>query len=191
MKLLEKIFIFIIIASQSAQVCAYIASQVQAFKKVLQSKTQIANCANCDFRGVQELAGLDAHGAHMPGATFQPCFPTLINQNSVMVCRSGQVANMTGINLANANLFSVCLDGAILDNADLSGADLTSSSAQSASFLNAKFNGIITNNATFCNATMPDGKICTDTWSGQGVSISCNCTAQNSIMSDKGKISKQ
>ncbi|MBV8660530.1 MAG: pentapeptide repeat-containing protein [Candidatus Dependentiae bacterium] len=157
----------------------YVPIQVQSFKKAIRSNTQVANCANCDFRGVQDLAGVDAHGAYMPGVTFQPCLPNVQNKNSIMVCTANQMANLTGINLAHVNLYSSCLDWAILKNAILTGADLTNSSVQYAHLENAKVNGIITTNATFCNSVMPDGTICTDSWTGQGVTIQCNCAKQD------------
>jgi hypothetical protein len=179
MKQTIKIVVFLTFLFYQQIILGESPSQVASFKKALQSNTQIANCANCDFRGTQDLAGVDAHGASLPGVTFQACIPNDSNKNSMMVCVPGQAANLTGINLANANLFSSCLDGAILDNADLSNADVSNSSAQYVSLKNAKVKGVITTNSTFCNAVMPDGAICTDTWTGQGVTIACNCTAQD------------
>lgn len=158
------------------QIFGYVPTQVQAFKKSIQSSTNVTNCSNCDFRGVQELAGVDAHGAHMPGVTFQPCLPTKENKNSAMICIANQVANLTGINLANVNLFASCLDWANLENADLSGADCSNSSVQDANLKNAQVKDIITTNAIFCDSVMPDGQVCKDTWTGQGVTIACNCS---------------
>ena len=176
MNFLIKFLVVIFVIGCVDKLFGYVPTQVRAFKNAVQSNKQGINCASCDFRGVQEFAGLDAHGVYMPGASFQPCYPNAVNQTTPMICIADQVANMTGINLANANLFSVCLDAAILDNADLSGADLTNASAAFASFKGAKVAGIITTNATFCNAVMPDGAICTESWTGQGVTIQCNCT---------------
>ena len=155
-----------------------IPARVAAFKKAIQDPTKVANCAQCDFRGTQELIGVDAHGANLAGVTLQPCISNPVNQTIPMLCIPNQVANLTGINLANANLFSSCLDGAIFDGANLSNANLSNSSAQYASFVNANVMGIITANSTFCNAMMPDGTLCTDSWTGQGVTIACNCTPQ-------------
>lgn len=155
-----------------------IPARVAAFKKAIQDPTKVANCAQCDFRGTQELIGVDAHGANLPGLTLQPCISNSVNQNIPMLCIPNQVANLTGINLANANLFSSCLDGAIFDGANLSNANLSNSSAQYASFKGANVTGIITTYSTFCNATMPDGALCTDSWTGQGVTIACSCTPQ-------------
>lgn len=154
----------------------YVPVQVERFKAAIQDTTQVVNCSNCDFRGVQELAGVDAHGVHMPGVTFQSCVPTDTNRsNTNMVCITGQVAQLSGINLANANLTSSCFDGAMLEKADLTGADFTNAFVQNARLKDAKVTGIKTDNATFCNAIMPDGSVCTDTWTGQGVTILCNC----------------
>lgn len=158
------------------QALGYIKAQVDLFKKALTSSTKIANCANCDFRGVQDLAGVDAHGAHLPGINLQPCIANSTNKNTVMVCIPEQIANLTGINLANVNMFSSCLDAANLDSADLSNADVSNSSLQYVNLKNAKLTGIITTNATFCNAIMPDGALCMESWTGQGVTIDCNCT---------------
>lgn len=156
--------------------------QVAAFKDLLEKGDQIANCANCDFRGTQELAGVDAHGAHLPGVTLQPCVPSDVNEKTLTVCVPGQVANLTKINLANANMFSSCLDEAILDNADLTNVDLSNSSVRFASLKDAKVTGIITENSTFCNTIMPDGTRCIETWTGQGVTIACNCSDQDKAL---------
>jgi len=153
----------------------YVPVQVKAFKDSLQDSTKIANCANCDFRGVQDFAGIDAHGAHLPGVTFQPCETFDENEELGMVCTENQVSNLLGINLANANMFSSCLDGAILIDADLTGLDLSSSSVRNANLKGAKVKGMITTNSTFCDSIMPDGAICTDTWTGQGITVICRC----------------
>lgn len=158
----------------------YVPMQVDLFKKDLQSSTSVANCANCDFRGVQNLAGVDAHGAKLPGASFQPCVQTATNKDTLMVCVPNQPSDLTKINIANGNLYSSCLDAVILDEADLSGTDFTNSSVQYASLKGAKVRSMVTTNATFCNSVMPDGKVCTDTWSGQGVVVACNCEAKPS-----------
>ncbi|MDP3788730.1 MAG: pentapeptide repeat-containing protein [Candidatus Chromulinivorax sp.] len=179
MKFIVKSLLFYAIILFQSMLLSEMPHQVEAFKESIQNGTKIPNCANCDFRGTQDLAGVDAHGAHLPGVTFQPCVPNDQNQNSMMLCVTGQGANLTGINLADANLFSSCLDGAMADNADFSKADVSNSSLRYVSLKNAKVSGIITTNSTFCNAIMPDGKICTDTWTGQGVTIACNCTAQD------------
>ncbi len=156
-----------------------VPAQVAAFKQAIAIGVKIPNCANCDFRGTQDLAGIDARGAHLPGVNFQPCLPTDVNKKTMMICIPNQEANLTGINLANANLFSSCLDGAILDNADLTNVELSNSSAQFVSMKGAKVSGIVTENSTFCNAIMPDGAVCRDSWTGQGVTIDCKCTDQD------------
>jgi len=179
MKQIIKIIAVLAIFFQQSIVFGEAPAQVAAFKQSIEIGMAIPNCANCDFRGTQELMGLDAHGAHLPGAIFQACVPSDANKNTMMICVPGQPANLTGINLANANLFSSCLDGAILDKADLTNVELSNSSAQSASLKDAKVAGIITTNSTFCNAIMPDGAICTDSWIGQGVTIDCKCTDQD------------
>lgn len=154
----------------------YVPMQVEFLKNALQNSTGVINCASCDFRGVVDLIGLDLRGLHAPGITFQPCVPTVINKkNELMVCVADQFSNLYGVNFANSNFFSSCFDFAILDKADLSGADLTNSSVQSASLKDAKVAGIITTNASFCNSVMPDGTKCTDSWTGQGVTIACYC----------------
>lgn len=158
---------------------AEMPNQVAAFKQSLKNGVKIPNCANCDFRGTQDLAGVDAHGAHLPGVTFQPCIPSDQNQEVIMQCVSGQTANLVGINLSNANLFSSCFDYAAMDSADLTKADVSNSSFRYTSLKDAKLSGVVATNATFCNAIMPDGKTCTETWTGQGVTITCNCTDQD------------
>ena len=179
MKQVIKIIAVLAIFFQQFIVFCEAPAQVAAFKQSIQMGVAIPNCANCDFRGTQELVGVDAHGAHLPGAIFQACVPSDANKNTMMICVPGQPANLTGINLANANLFSSCLDGAILDKADLTNVELSNSSAQSVSLKDAKVTGIITTNSTFCNAIMPDGAICTDSWTGQGVTIDCKCIDQD------------
>lgn len=185
-----KIVTVLALISYQQTIFGYVPIQVQLFKKAIASSTEVTNCANCDFRGVQDLVGVDAHGAFMPGATFQPCLPNDQNKNSVMVCTANQMANLTGINLAHVNLFSSCLDWAILENAILTGADLTNSSVQYANLKNAKVDKMITTNATFCNSTMPDGAICTDSWTGQGITIQCNCTEQDAAANSSSSTSK-
>lgn len=161
---------------------SYVPIQVQAFKTAIKNSTSIINCANCDFRGVQDLAGVQAPKAHLPGANFQACIPSAANKNNnLMVCKAGQVSNLAGINLAGANMFSVCLDGAILENANLTGVDLSNSSIINASLKHAKVANMVTTNSTFCNSIMPDGKICDDkqsSWTGQGITIQCACTGK-------------
>ncbi len=179
MKFIAKQALFYAILLYQCVVFGEMPNQVAAFKQATQNGTKVPNCANCDFRGTQDLAGVDAHGAHLPGVTLQPCVPNDQNQSIMMLCVPNQGANLTGINLASANLFSSCLDGALMDNSNLSNADVSNSSLRYVSLKNAKIPGIVTTNATFCNAVMPDGKICTDTWTGQGVTIACNCTAQD------------
>lgn len=154
----------------------YIPMQVQFLKNALENSTETINCASCDFRGVVGLIGLDLHGLHAPGITFQPCISSLTNKNNeLMICIPDQISNLYGVNFANSNFFSSCFDFAILDKADLSGADFTNSSVQNASLKDAKVTGIITTHACFCNSIMPDGTKCTDSWTGQGVTIDCNC----------------
>jgi hypothetical protein len=169
-------YVFAVIAIGCVdQLFGYVPTQVQAFKTSIQDTTKVTNCAGCDFRGVQELAGVDAHGVYMPSATFQPCEITAENQYLGMICIPKQAANLTGINLANAHLSSTCFDYAILDKANLSGADLSDSLVVNASLKDANVTGLITTNSTFCDSVMPDGAICKDTWTGQGVTIDCNC----------------
>ncbi len=155
-----------------------IPAQVAAFKQALQSGVEIANCANCDLRGTQDLVGVNAKNAHLPGVNLQPCVPNDMNKETMMICIPDQPANLTGINLSNANLFSSCIDEAILDNANLTNLEFSNSSARKVSLKGAKVSGIITENSTFCNAIMPDGSLCTDSWTGQGVTISCNCAEE-------------
>jgi len=158
----------------------YVPAQVNALKKALSSKklNQIINCTRCDFRGTKALAGLDAQGIYMPGVTFQPCVKTDKNKSTTMVCIEKQQSDLTGINLARAEISRSCFDEAILDKANLTEANFTESSAIGASFRGAQLSGLISTDATFCNAIMPDGKVCDEklkNWSGQGVKIDCNC----------------
>ena len=126
------------------------------------------------------LAGIDVHGIHMPGVLFNPCVPTDTNSGiATMICVKDKVADLTGINLANADISSSNFDGAILVKADLTGANFTTSSAAGANLKDAKVTGLQSVGASFCNATMPDGQICDGknikTWTGQQTSIDCNC----------------
>ena len=114
----------------------------------------------------------------MPSVVMQPCLPSDLNKNSPMICVPKQPANLTGTNLSNAVLFSSCLDGAILDQANLTGADLTGASLEYVSLQGAIVKNVVTDKATFCHAIMPDGTECTDSWTGQGVTIACNCSDQ-------------
>ena len=181
MKISIKI-IFLMISIFSTQVSVpYVPAQVNSFLKYLGNKT-IVNCAGCDFRGTKDLAGVDAHGQNMPGVLFHPCVKTDVNKNTPMICIENQVADLTGINLANANLFNSCFDGAILIKADLTGADMTQASVIGANLTGAKVTGLITQDAMFCNSTMPDGKKCDEqlgTWKGQSNSIECNCPSSS------------
>lgn len=155
---------------------AYVPAQVNSFLKAIQGKA-IVNCSGCDFRGTKDLAGIDAHGQNMPGVLFNSCVKTDVNKNTPMICIENQVADLTGINLANANLFNSCFDGAILVKADLTGADMTQASVIGANLTGAKVSGLVTQDAMFCNSIMPDGKKCDEklgTWKGDAT-ISCNC----------------
>lgn len=154
---------------------SYMPNQVQAMTRLLQNPDAKINCAGCDLRGVQDFIGLDLHGVFMPGVSMQPCLQTDINKNSMMVCIPEQTANLTGTNLSRTILFSSCLDGAILDKADLTGADLTGTSLEYASLKDAIVKDLITDKATFCHAIMPDGTECINSWTGQGITINCNC----------------
>ena len=175
MKNVIKLVFMVVFISCYQMTLGYVPVQVKAFKKSLQDSTKIADCANCDFRGVQDLAGVDAHGAHLPGVIFQPCIADDENEELGMICTENQVSNLLGINLANANMFSSCLDHVILTNADLTGVDLSNSSVQNANLKGAKVKGMITTNSTFCDSVMPDGAICTETWTGQGITVVCRC----------------
>ncbi len=151
----------------------YMPNQVQALQKALKIPGKIINCSGCDLRGVQELAGLDLHKAFMPGVSMQPCLS--VSKNSPMVCIEKQSTNLTGVNLSLANISNASLDDVIFDKADLTGVDFSGSSLQYASLQDAIIKDCITTNATFCHAIMPDGAECKDSWSGQGLTIDCNC----------------
>jgi len=180
MKSAMKVILFTVMISIAKLSFGYVPAQVNALKKAISSgdSNQIINCAGCDLRGAQALAGLDVHGARMPGVTFQPCVKTDVNKSTPMVCIEKKKADLTGINLTGANISTSCFDEAILDKADLTDANFTDSSAIGASLKDTKVTGLISTNATFCNAIMPDGKVCDDKlkkWTGQGTTITCNC----------------
>ena len=162
------------------QIFGYVPAQVTALKKVVAAGGAV-NCANCDLRGTQELAGLQLAGAFMPGITLQPCIANNHNKLTFMVCDPKQFANLTGVNLQKANLISSCLDYAIFDQANLAGADLSNASIRYASLKDANIKDIVlTGNESFCHTKMPDGRVCTgDSWNGQGMTIPCNCTKQD------------
>ncbi|MGZ6255364.1 MAG: pentapeptide repeat-containing protein, partial [Candidatus Chromulinivorax sp.] len=133
------------------QLFGYVPVQVAALKKVVQAGDAV-NCANCDLRGVQELAGLQLAGAFMPGITLQPCIANDQNKSLFMVCDPKKVANLTGINLQKANLMLSCLDYAIFDTANLAGANLSNTSIRYASLKDANIKDIIlTGNESFCH----------------------------------------
>jgi hypothetical protein len=157
------------------QLFGYMPSQVRAVQKRLQTPGAKINCSGCDFRGVQEFAGLDLSNVFMPGIAMQPCVISDTNKDSMMMCIEKQAANLIGTNLSHAVLFSSCLDGIILDKADLTGADLSNCSVQYATLQDAIVKDIVTDHAIFCHTTMPDGTECKDSWTGQGVTIACNC----------------
>ena len=180
MKSIIKFIVFMVGVSCSQLSFGYVPAQIRALKKAISSRDgdQVINCAGCDLRGTKALAGLDAHGVHMPGVTFQPCVKSSKNKSTTMVCIEKQKADLTGINLAKGNGSRSCIDEAILDKSDLTDFDFTEGSAIGASLLDAKVTGLISLNATFCNAIMPDGKVCDEklkTWTGQGTTINCNC----------------
>jgi len=165
---------------KSLSLLSYAPAQVQAFKQAVQNNKsgKPINCAQCDFRGVQELAGIDAHGSFLPGVLWQPCIQTATNKKTLMICNDNKPSDLTGINLSGATLFSSCFDGAILDKADLSKADVSNSSFIHARLKDAHISQMIIKNTTFCGATMPDGVICKDSWKGQGLTIDCLCSGK-------------
>lgn len=175
-------FVLIGICAMSLSIHSYMKFQAAAFKKALTDSKSVVNCSGCDLRGIVGLSGVDAHGIQLSLANFQPCDPSDQNKNNGnMICIKNQASDLSKINLANASLFSVCFDYANLENAILSGADATFASFQHVDLHGAKVDALKAEGAVFCNATMPDGRVCTQelgTWSGQGVTIKCNC--QNS-----------
>lgn len=182
-------FVLIGICAVSVSVHSYMIIQASTLKQDLSSSASVVNCSGCDLRGVVGLAGVDAHGIQLALANFQPCVPSDANKNNGnMICIKDQVSNLAGINLANAFLYSVCFDHANLEKATLSGADATFASFQYADLNEAKVDSMITEGAVFCNATMPDGRVCSqqlDTWTGQGVTIKCNCQNSSGPSSSK------
>lgn len=191
-QLIKIIFCMILICSVKLSL-GYIPAQVKAFKESILDTTKVTDCTNCDFRGAR-LIGLQASGVHMPGVTCQPCIKTTANsKNKLMVCIEKRPADLSGINLSGANISSSCFDGANLTNANLSGADFSNGSASGTNFKDANLQGLISTNATFFNAIMPDGKICSaklKTWTGDGVTINCNCQTPKSNSSSKSKNGK-
>ncbi len=166
----------IICLAWSTYAIGYISLQVQALQQALLNPSNLINCSNCDFRGATQLQGLDLHGIYAPGINFQPCIVTDENkENTLMVCIENQVAALRKVNFANSVLFSSCFNFADLEQADFSGADITISSFIGANLQGAKLFGARVENTTFCDAIMPDGKICKNTWTGQGMTILCNC----------------
>jgi uncharacterized protein YjbI with pentapeptide repeats len=160
----------------SMSAMGYISLQVEALKQALLNKEEVINCSHCDFRGAVDLVGLDLHGIYAPGINFQPCIVTDENKdNTLMECVENQVANLSKVNFANATLFSSCFNFANLEQADFSGADITKSSFIRVNLKNAKLFGALTQDSTFCDAVMPDGKVCKKSWTSQGMTIECNC----------------
>jgi len=184
-KLIKIIFCMISIGSMKLSF-AYIPAQVKAFKESVLDTSIVTNASNCDFRGAS-LVGINAPGVHMPGVTFQPCIKTKTNgKHPLMICIENRPSDLTGIVIPNANMRSSCLDKAIVEKGDLSNVDFTNGSASETNFKDAKLQGLISTNATFCNAIMPDGKICSDklkTWTADGVTIDCNCQTKKSSSS--------
>ncbi len=180
MKQMIKLITFIFLCNVISPLWSYMPNQVQAILQSLQKPGAKINCAGCDLRGVVDLVGLDMRGIFMPGVVMQPCLPTDTNKNSFMICVPKQPTNLTGSNLSQAVLFSSCLDGVILYKADLTGADVTGSSLEYANLQDAIVKDIKFDGANFCHAIMPDGTLCTDSWTGQGITIDCNCAAAQS-----------
>ena len=187
---------FVIMLVSVLDIVGYMPNQVQAVLQALQDAQTKINCAGCDLRGVIAFAGKDLHGAFMPNVAMQPCLPTDANKNSSMICNPKQLADFKKTNLAGAILSSSCLDGVSFDQADLTGADVSNSSVQYASLHGAIVKDMITDHATFCHTIMPDGTECKDSWTGQGITIACNCVKQNigqqvtSSLADSNEVKK-
>ena len=162
------------------QLFGYMPNQVQALKNSAQNSGKKINCSGCDLRGA-ELMGLTVPGAFMPNVAMQPCELTDDNKNSPMICIKKQPTNLAGADLSGAVLFSSCLDGVILDKANLTGADLSYVSLEYASLQDAVIKDVVTTGATFCHAVMPDGVVCKESWTGQGVTIDCNCSQEKEL----------
>lgn len=159
---------------------SYNAARIKKFKDAVAAKnsTQVPKFQAADFRGVQLEDNFDAHGFHMPGVAFLPCTPTDANKNTPMVCIANQASKLKGINLASSNISNGSFDQADMEGADLTGANFNQGSAIGTNLKNAKVAGLQAQDATFCNAIMPDGKKCDDklkVWKGQGVTLACNC----------------
>lgn len=176
MKKIVLIFLYVtMLLGSIAHLFGYMPNQVQAVQKVLEIPDAKINCSGCDLRGVQEFAGLNLSNVFMPGIAMQPCVPSESNKNSMMICVDKQATNLIGTNLSHASLFSSCLDGVMFDKADLTGADLSNSSVQYATLQDAIVKDMVTEHAIFCHSIMPDGTECKDSWTGQGITIDCNC----------------
>lgn len=174
-----KVFLFMMSICSIDMSFGYNAAQVKRLKRLLtaSNSTAVLQFPGADFRGIQSLKGLDFKGISMPGVIFLPCDPNDTNKQTPMVCVN-QPTDLTGVNFAKANISNASFDGAILVGADLTNADMTATSAIGVNLKDAKVGGLQSQDATFCNATMPDGKICDanlKTWTGQGATIICNC----------------
>lgn len=174
-----KVFLFMMSICSIEISYGYNSARVKKLKQAASSpnSTTVSNFAGADFRGVKLPQGLDLHGFYMPGVVFLPCDPNDTNKQTPMVCVN-QPADLTGVNFAKANISNASFDAAILVGADLTNADMTATSAIGANLKDAKVAGLQSQDATFCNSTMPDGKICDanlKTWTGQGTTILCNC----------------
>ncbi len=97
------------------------------------------------------LGGANLSGANLSNAKFK---------DVLLVDSDLSYAKLVGSKLKNVNLNQANLSFAKLNNADLSGADLSMANLTNANLTGAKLNKKTTLLfATFCNTTMPDGKI--------------------------------
>ncbi|MBN3899822.1 MAG: pentapeptide repeat-containing protein [Nostoc sp. NOS(2021)] len=102
-----------------------------------------ADLQGCFFKGI--LVNTSFSYANLEGAAF---YSPLIN------------CNLSNANLREANLRGVDLTGVDLTSADLTFADLSAAKLVGANLRNADLTGIKTTESTiFCNTTIPDGRI--------------------------------
>jgi uncharacterized protein YjbI with pentapeptide repeats len=182
----------------------YVYKQVEFIKK--QALAAKVRASNTDLRGAP-LSGLQAAGGNFVGAVFHKCNQN--DNNDVLgYCVPGQEADLSGADLTgadftNTNLQSVNFKGATLDNTiflntSCAEADFTGVSWSGITVVDKKM--VLSNNpdlteddlkdadlssyqmTIFCNATMPDGTVCSgDSWTDpDGNIFMCNCQSDDS-----------
>lgn len=154
----------------------YNAYHVQVAQQ-MSAQGQPLNVSRCDFRGVGKLLqGVNFAGVQASGVLFSPCDSS--QQIAGIICKAGQLSDLTGVNFTGTNLISASFKNTILKGANFTGADIAYADFSGADLTGAKIDGALNvQTAIFCNAIMPDGVRCkTGSWkSKSGKVFNCGC----------------